>query len=234
MLRSRRPYVVAHVAVSLDGATTGFAAAVERFYSLLDTWDEDVTLAGADTVLAQEQLLAASARPGPADDAPLLAVVDGRRRVRQWTALRECGHWSDVIAIRSRSAPAAAEGAPVLELIAGQAGDGRVDLAAALIALADLEGARVVRVDSGGSLIGALLERSLIDELSLLVHPCIAGAAEHRPWYGSATLPTLFLEPVECRLLEAGLVWLRHRVTTVAKHPARQRSSSPAWGPSPL
>jgi 2,5-diamino-6-(ribosylamino)-4(3H)-pyrimidinone 5'-phosphate reductase len=95
------PYVVVHVAVSLDGATTGFDADAGRFYELVPTWQEDVTLAGADTILAQQDALAVAPRPGPAADGPLLAVVDGRRRVQQWEALRDCGHWSDVIALRA-------------------------------------------------------------------------------------------------------------------------------------
>ena len=109
---ARRPHVVAHVAVSLDGATTGFEPDVGRFYELARTWSEDVTLAGADTVLAQEEALAAAPRPGPAADAPLLAVVDGRGRVRQWEALRDCGHWSGVIALRAFATAAPANHGP--------------------------------------------------------------------------------------------------------------------------
>ena len=39
-------YVVVHVAVSLDGATTGFQADLGRFYTLAAGFGEDVTLAG--------------------------------------------------------------------------------------------------------------------------------------------------------------------------------------------
>jgi hypothetical protein len=46
------PHVVIHAAVSLDGATTGFEADVGRFYALAAGFHEDVTLAGADTILA--------------------------------------------------------------------------------------------------------------------------------------------------------------------------------------
>ena len=60
----RRPYVVVHVAVSLDGSTTGFSVDIGRFYSLLPTWQEEITLTGADTILAQEHELAAA--PGRA------------------------------------------------------------------------------------------------------------------------------------------------------------------------
>jgi 2,5-diamino-6-(ribosylamino)-4(3H)-pyrimidinone 5'-phosphate reductase len=190
-----RSYVVVHVAVSLDGATTGFQADVARFYALAQRWREDVTLAGADTILAQEDALAAAPRPGPAADGPLLAVVDSRARVREWEALRDCGHWSGVVALRAHAATP-----EVREIVTG--GE-RVDLAAALQAL----DARVVRVDSGGQLIGALLSRGLVDEVSLLVHPCLAGG---RRWHGSAQ--PLALEPLAAERLDDDLVWLRYRV----------------------
>jgi 2,5-diamino-6-(ribosylamino)-4(3H)-pyrimidinone 5'-phosphate reductase len=48
--------VVVHVAVSLDGHPTGFTVDLARFYSLLPTWQEDITLTGADTILAQQGL----------------------------------------------------------------------------------------------------------------------------------------------------------------------------------
>jgi 2,5-diamino-6-(ribosylamino)-4(3H)-pyrimidinone 5'-phosphate reductase len=201
----RRPRVIVHVAVSLDGATTGFEADVARFYELARTWDEDVTLAGADTILAQEHALADAPRPGPTPGAPLLAVVDGRRRVSQWDALRDCGHWSDVVALR---AAAGADDSGVREL---STGGERVDLRAALSTLHQEDGAEVVRVDSGGSLTGALLHAGLVDEISLLVHPCLAGA--ERRWYGEAPTPRLAATQVGCELLDGGLAWLRYRLT---------------------
>jgi 2,5-diamino-6-(ribosylamino)-4(3H)-pyrimidinone 5'-phosphate reductase len=186
------PHVVVHVAVSLDGSTTGFEPDVACFYSLARSWQEDVTLVGADTILAQEPALAGAPRPGPDPDGPLLAVVDSGRRVREWEALRDCGHWSGVVALRADS------------------GQERVDLAAALARLGEQHGARVVRVDSGGGLTGALLHAGLVDELSLLLHPCVAGG--HHPWYGSAPAPARKLEPLASRRLDDGLVWLRYRV----------------------
>jgi 2,5-diamino-6-(ribosylamino)-4(3H)-pyrimidinone 5'-phosphate reductase len=181
---------------------------VERFYDLARTWREDVTLAGADTILAQEAALAAAARPGPAADGPLLAVVDGRARVREWEALRECGHWSRVLALRAAATPE--RGASVPELVAGEE---RVDLAAALETLGERERARVLRVDSGGGLTGALLRAGLVDEISLLVHPLLAGAAGERSWHGPRPAPAAALEPLACEPVGDGLVWLRYALT---------------------
>ena len=207
-----RPHVVAHVAVSLDGATTGFEPDVGRFYALARTWREDVTLAGADTILAQEKALTHAPRPGPASDGPLLAVVDGQARVRQWDALRDCGYWSGVLALRATATPATTA-RPAREIVTGEE---RVDLAAALGALRDVEGARVARVDSGGALIGALLARGLVDEVSLLVHPCLAGAGgRNHVWHGPEPVAALALEQLASKVLDDGLVWLRYRVPPV-------------------
>lgn len=201
------PHVVAHVAITLDGATTGFTPAVGRFYELAATWAEDVTLAGADTILAQEPALREAPRaPAPAG-APLLAVVDSRARVREWEALGAVGHWSGVLALRAAATPSRAHD-PVPELVAGTE---RVDLAAALAALGERHGARVVRVDSGGGLIGALLRQSLLDELSLLVHPLLAGPGQ-RIWSGGADARADACELIAAETLEQGLVWLRYRV----------------------
>jgi 2,5-diamino-6-(ribosylamino)-4(3H)-pyrimidinone 5'-phosphate reductase len=202
-----RPHVVAHVAVSLDGLTRGFEIDVARYYESIATWDEDVTLAGADTILAQEPGLAEAPSPGPKPDGPLLAVVDARRRVREWESLRRCGHWRDAIALRAAAAP---EGDAVVDELVAGAGD-RVDLAAALVALAESRSARVVRVDSGGTLVGALLQAGLVDELSLLVHPCIAGEDGTGRWFGPDAPPQQRFEPIATEVIGEGLTWLRYR-----------------------
>jgi 2,5-diamino-6-(ribosylamino)-4(3H)-pyrimidinone 5'-phosphate reductase len=201
----RRPCVIAHVAIALDGATTGFESRVGPFYELAATWSEDVTLVGADTILAQERTLAAAGGPGPASSGPLLAVVDSRNRVRQWPALRDAGHWSDVIALRGDNSAAVADRWP-RQLVCGAE---RVDLARALDELARI-GARTVRVDSGGALLGALLELGLLDELSLLVHPIIVGAGAQR-WTGKKVLTTTKLELLSSDIVDSDLVWLRYR-----------------------
>jgi 2,5-diamino-6-(ribosylamino)-4(3H)-pyrimidinone 5'-phosphate reductase len=205
----KRPYVVAHVAVSLEGATTRFTPDLGRYYRLAATFDEDVTLTGADTILAQEQALATAPRPGPATGGPLLAVVDSRSRVTRWDALRDAGHWSDVLALRSaRTPPRDPAQEPLEEVVTGH---DRVDLGEALRFLGREKGAQVIRVDSGGALTGALLKAGLLDEVSLLVHPRLAGADGDRSWYGDAPPPSTHLSLLTSESFDGGLVWLRYR-----------------------
>ena len=204
-----RPLVILHAAVSVDGSTAGFAPDVGRFYELAATWHEDVTLAGADTILAQESSLAETDLPGPAPDGPTLAVVDGAGRVSGWQALHDAGYWSGVVAVHSTGTPPRDHGFP--EIVTGS---DRVDLAAMLVALRERFGAGVVRVDSGGALNGALLGAGLVDEVSLLVHPVLAPAAVRRPWHGGGSVAARTMTLVTAQTLPDGLVWLRHRMAS--------------------
>ncbi len=196
-----RPHVVAQVAVSLDGVTSGFDVDLARFYALATLWEEDVTLVGADTILAQEVAVRAAPHPGPRSAGPLLAVVDSRARVRSWEPLRQLGYWSDVLALYADQTPARPPDSTIPELITGYH---RVDLAEALDALGD-RGAKVVRVDSGGRLLGVLLDLGLVDELALLVHPLVVGSGQ--PWCGTQRQA---LRHLATEVFEGGVVWLRY------------------------
>jgi 2,5-diamino-6-(ribosylamino)-4(3H)-pyrimidinone 5'-phosphate reductase len=199
-----RPQVVAQVAISVDGRTTGFEVDHARFYALATLWQEDVTLVGADTILAQEQALRSAPHPGPRPAGPLLAVVDSRARVREWEALRQLGHWSDVLALYADQTPARSPDSSIAELVAGY---DRVDLVEVLDLLGSRRGAEVVRVDSSGALLAVLLELGLIDEVALLIHPVIVGSG--RPW----TSTHLDLTLANSEQFEGGVVWLRYCVS---------------------
>lgn len=207
-----RPLVILHAAVSVDGSTAGFEPDVGRFYELAATWHEDVTLAGADTILAQESALAEAELPGPAPGGPILAIVDGRGRVSAWQALLDAGYWSAVVGVHTTGTPPREHALP--EIVAG---NDRVDLAAMLMILRERFGAGVVRVDSGGGLNGALLDAGLVHEVSLLVHPVLASADVRRPWHGGGPLAARTMDLVTAQTLPDGLVWLRHRLTADAR-----------------
>ncbi|GAA0588602.1 hypothetical protein GCM10009534_23480 [Kribbella sandramycini] len=188
------------MAVSLDGRTAGFDADLARYYAMATLWQEDVTLVGADTILAQEGLLRAAPGGDSRASGPLLAVVDSRARVRSWEVLRGLGHWSDVLALYADQTPARPPDATTRELVTGYE---QVDLEEVL-RLLGRRGAEVVRVESGGALIGVLLELGLVDELALLVHPVIVGAGE--PWCGA----TVRFRHAGTEVFSGGIVWSRY------------------------
>jgi 2,5-diamino-6-(ribosylamino)-4(3H)-pyrimidinone 5'-phosphate reductase len=211
------PKVIIHDAVSLDGRTTGFDVDMGRFYRLVSTWQESVTLAGADTILGapegrvrEKPTAVAATEPRGRDGKPLLAVIDSRGRVGCWGMLRDSGFWRGVLAIGAEQTPV--NHVDYLRRCGVEfrsLGRKRVDLRRALIELRRRHRARVVRLESGGRLNRAMLELGLVTEVSLLVHPVIVG--------GSGPVFAAGGGPVRLRLvteqkLAGGLVWLRYRI----------------------
>ena len=125
--------------------------------------------------------------------------------------------WREIVVLCSRSTPAS-----YLKYLDKRhvgwfiAGEDRVDLRAALEELNARFGVRSVRTDCGGSLNGALLRAGLVDEVSVLIQPCLAGGRTSPtlmdgPDVASADdLVKLRLDHVET--LEDGLLWLRYGV----------------------
>jgi len=213
-----RPRVVIHNAVSLDGRVTGFEVDMRCYYSLVPTWKEDATLCGSGTILAApEGRVRDKDEPGPrrrpeaGDRRPLLVVADSRGRVRCWSMLLSAGLWRDGVALCSCRTPARhveyLRRRGVGRIVAGAS---RVDLAGAFESLRTRYRVRTVRVDSGGTLNAALLRAGLVDEVSLLVHPVLAGTAA-RPLFDSVKPLRTEFKLYRQQRLPDGLVWLRYR-----------------------
>lgn len=223
------PHVVIHNEMSLDARMDRLDVDMGRFYTLAGTWHEDCTLVGSETLLAGMPGLGDAAEPsapGPGDaghsgggasaDASLLAAVDSRGRLPGLGRLRDQPYWSDVIALCAARTPAAhldllkADGVATIV-----AGDERVDLRRALETLADEHGVKTVRVDAGGSLVGALLRAGLVHEVSVVIEPRLVGGESHRwlvlaPDAAAGDVVTLKLREME--RFDDDALWLRYDV----------------------
>jgi 2,5-diamino-6-(ribosylamino)-4(3H)-pyrimidinone 5'-phosphate reductase len=215
-----RPRVVIHNAVSLDCRITGFEVDMGRYYALASTWKEDATLCGSGTILAAPEGRVKEKnedvpvrKVDPKDKRPLLVVADSRGRVRCWGMLLGAGFWRDGIALCSHRTPARhidylrRRGVSLIVT-----GENRVDLKGALASMRTRYKIRTIRVDSGGTLNAALLRDGLVDEVSLLVHPVLAGTAA-LPLFADATPPKGSLKLFHQERLPRGLVWLRYRAS---------------------
>ncbi|MEH2513777.1 riboflavin biosynthesis pyrimidine reductase [Nitrobacteraceae bacterium AZCC 1564] len=92
------------------------------------------------------------------------------------------------------------------------------DLLRAMEEIASLFGVKKLLLEGGGRINGSFLKLKLIDEFSTLVHPAVdgiaggqsivdyAGSPDDKPGAGQA------LRLIECKVLEGGMVWLRHVV----------------------
>ncbi len=213
-----RPKIILHNAVSADGRTTGLAPNLGLSYKIAGDWDADVTLAGSDTILAalrQSPDVSSIPTPDPCSNGRL-AVIDSRGRVKDWRSVKAWPFWQTFVSISARSTPR-----QHLEYLRYQrvddltAGDHRVDLSLALHELAQRYGARTIRVESGGTLNGALLRQNLVDEVSLLLHSVLVGGMSPHTIYRTVELAPdapVEMKLHDCQMLDGDYAWLRYRV----------------------
>ena len=182
------PKVILHTAMSLDGRITNFPADLELYYGLAAQWNPDAILFGSETVLAaaradpslevppEHEEMFTPPKDTKEDPRPLLVIADSRGRVRCWDNIRKWPYMRDVLALCSSSTPQEYIGYLKDRRIGTiVAGDDHIDMRAALEVLNRKYGVKVLRVDSGGTLNSVLLHAGLVSEVSVLIHPFLAG-----------------------------------------------------------
>jgi 2,5-diamino-6-(ribosylamino)-4(3H)-pyrimidinone 5'-phosphate reductase len=94
------------------------------------------------------------------------------------------------------------------------AGDDRIDMRAALEELDRTYGVKVLRVDSGGTLNSVLLKNGLVDEVSVLIHPFIAGGKADPtlcdPLHAGIRNLQVPLSHLRTEVMAQGIVWSRY------------------------
>jgi 2,5-diamino-6-(ribosylamino)-4(3H)-pyrimidinone 5'-phosphate reductase len=216
------PYLVIHNAISADGRMDRLNVEMELYYSLISTWNEDLTLCGSETMMRAG--LDGWENDGATDPSkPLLAIADSRGRFKSWRKVVPSMYWREGVALCSEATPRShleylkKEG--VDAIIAGR---DRVDLRVALETLAEERSVKVVRVDSGGTLNGALLRAGLVDEVSILVQPQLIGGTSPSSMFQAPDLgpegAPIEAELMASRKLKGGVVWLRYRVPKSTTH----------------
>ncbi|MFA4875774.1 MAG: dihydrofolate reductase family protein [Methanoregula sp.] len=227
------PKVILHTAVSLDGRIKNFPADLELYYSLATRWNPDAVLFGSETVLAavrdnpslevppeHEEMF--TPPPGEPDPRPLLVIADSRGRVRCWDAIRKWPYMRDVIALVSGSTPkeylAYLAERQIMTIIAGS---DRVDMQEALGELNRQYRVRTIRSDSGGTLNSVLLKTGCVSEVSVLIHPFLAGgrpdATIFDPEKAGLSGLQIPLRHLATEMLQNGIVWIRYAPGTVQK-----------------
>jgi 2,5-diamino-6-(ribosylamino)-4(3H)-pyrimidinone 5'-phosphate reductase len=218
------PRVILHNSVSVDGRVDGFVPDIGLHYEMASLWKADIHLAGSNTILSQGGEISTedeeTFQPGerdPDDPRSLLVIPDSRGRVRIWHTLRRSGYWRDVMALCSRATPKT-----YLDYLKERhidhiiAGDDHVDMRSALEELSARYGAKTVLLDSGGTLNGILLRAGLVDEVSLLIHPCLVGGTTPGSFFRAPgmTVPEgeVKLKLARVEKVKEDIVWLRYEV----------------------
>jgi 2,5-diamino-6-(ribosylamino)-4(3H)-pyrimidinone 5'-phosphate reductase len=218
------PRVILHNAVSLDGRMDWFTPNLAQYYALAAHWKEEATLVGSNTILIAQNTVPPEdsdgfvpQKPKPGDTRPLLVVPDSRGRIHTWHYWRKQPYWRALVVLVSRSTPQS-----YLDYLQARCidylvtGDDHVDLRAVLEIIYDRYGVKVLRVDSGGTLNGALLRAGLVNEVSLLISPALVGGTSPRSIFLAQNLTSheevIPLKLIHIEQLDGDTVWLCYEV----------------------
>jgi len=220
------PYVYIHNEMSLDGRMDWMADDQGLYYETIARFQVDAMLSGSKTIL--DAVWEPSASTGWSDFKPaaknfadprqLLVVVDSRGCIENWGVIRDQPYWRDVVVLCSQSTPQAyidQLNAQRIDFIV--AGEERVNLRAALTQLRDQYRVESIRVDSGGILNGALLRAGLVDEIVVIVNPCLTGGSSPRSLFVAEDLASrggiIPLSLKKSELLRDGYLLLEYLIT---------------------
>jgi len=219
------PHVILHNGVSVDSRIDWFEGDIGLHYELAAQWQADVHLNGSDTILStdaeippEDQSAFEPPQMEPNDERPLLVIPDSRGRVRIWHALRQWPYWRGCVALCSHATPQEylryLEERHIDYIVAGE---DHVDMHAALEDLNARYGAQTVLLDSGGTLNGVLLRAGLVNEISLLVHPCLVGGITPRSFFRAPDLTSsegvIALRLIHVEQIRDQILWLRYEVS---------------------
>lgn len=215
-----KPEVIMHNSVSLDGKITGFEADMGLHYGIVGSYSADVYCAGSITARTGIFLHASAVpvetpddlrKPKRGPDMSYWVIPDTRGVLKGLLhVLRRFEYCRDVIILVSERT-----GADYVEYLherdydAIVCGEDRADYGRAFGILAERYGVKRILVDSGPTLGGVLLGSGLVDEISLLVHPVLAGRRAPGLFDGLGLEPPAGTwVPSKSELLEGGFVRL--------------------------
>lgn len=215
------PKVIIHNSISLDGSLTGFDVDMELHYEIARTYGADVHLIGSNTALMGIKLFCPQIPPEQPRDfqkpqrdvaLPWWVIPDTTGKLLGMLHVhRRFEGCRDVVLLVSRKTPR-----PYLRYLEERqydyhmVGDDRVDYSRALEILLERYHAKTILTDAGRILNGILLNQGLVDEVSLLVHPCVVG--KDRYTLLEDTTKAVNLSPARVKRMRNGKVWLVYKV----------------------
>lgn len=219
----KRPEIIMHNSISLDGRVAGFGPDMGLHYWIVGGYQADFYMAGSNTAATGIELYGGAppetegdfSKPKRGPGLSYWLVPDSRGSLKgRLHALRRNEYCRDVVLLLSKRT-----GRDYMEYLEKRnyeyivCGEDHVDYRTAFECLRTTHGAERILVDSGPTLRGILLKQGLVDEISLLVHPCLAGNK------APDAFRDLGLEDGNIRLelkkqetLAGGLLWMVWRV----------------------
>jgi len=213
---------IMHNSVSLDGSFINFDVDMGLHYQMTSRFKADAHIIGSETVRAGSELYGTLPekesdfiKPEREPGLPYWIIVDSEGKTKG--LLHTCRSFEfcrDVIVLISRKT-----NADFIDYLKERnydyliCGDRRVNLKKAYNALTEKYKISTIMVDSGPTLNGVLLDKGLIDEISLLVFPVLVGKKSDKLLTQLNTgNHNVSLRLLDHEYLDKGLVSLRYQV----------------------
>ncbi len=217
----KKPKVILHSSISLDGSILGFDVDMEKHYQIVGSYKADIHLIGSNTVKAGIKMFCPQipkeeesdfVKPKRKKSLPLWVIPDTKGTLKGLHHVyRRFDLCRDIVVLVSRQTPK-----DYLNYLKDRnydyytTGKDRVDYKQALRLLAKQYNAKTILTDTGKILNCILINEGLVDEISLLMHPVIVGKKQYTLL--SEVTGNTELELVNTKRLSGGKIWLTYKI----------------------
>ncbi len=220
----QKPKVVMHNSISIDGSILGFDVDMQQHYQIANLYKADVHLIGSNTVKEGIKMFYPEIpkeeksdflKPNRKEDLPLWVIPDSKGILNGMHHVYRSFEWcKDIVVLISNETPR-----NYIEYLIERnydyytVGEDYVDYHQALNLLSEHYNVKTILTDTGKILNSILLNKGLVDEISLLIHPVIVGKKQY-------TLFSDICKNIDTKLISLekysdSKIWVRYKVKNV-------------------
>ncbi|MFH0800757.1 MAG: dihydrofolate reductase family protein [bacterium] len=220
----KKPKVILHSSISLDGSVLGFDVDMEKHYQIVGSYKADIHLIGSNTIEAGIKMFCPQIpkeekndfiKPKRNRNLPLWIIPDTKGKLKGLHHIyRRFDLCRDIVVLVSRKTPK-----NYLNYLKERnydyhiVGENHIDYKQALKLMVKQYNAKSVLTDTGKILNCILINNGLVDEISLLVHPVIVGKNQYTLF--SQVNGNIKLELIATKKLSDNKIWLTYKVKNV-------------------
>jgi 2,5-diamino-6-(ribosylamino)-4(3H)-pyrimidinone 5'-phosphate reductase len=211
------PYTILHNSVSLDGSLTDFDVNMELHYKIAGSYKSDVHLIGSNTIKKGIELYSNGVpseeendfeKPTRDKSLPLWVIIDTKGSLKGLLhTVRRFDFCRDIIILLSERTPK--DYINYLEKRCYDyhvCGKDHIDLEKSFELLSNVYLAKTVLTDTGRILGNLLLNKGLVNEISLLIHPVFVGDKSYDIFDDVSS--DIKLELLKNETIEDNYIWL--------------------------
>jgi 2,5-diamino-6-(ribosylamino)-4(3H)-pyrimidinone 5'-phosphate reductase len=221
----QRPKIIMHNTVSVDSSIKNFECDIGLHYQVAGNYQADAHLIGSMTAKTGLEMYSGNLPPEKKSDfikkeyekgdkRPFWIIVDSKGILKGILHMyRRFEYCKDVIVLLSKDSPK-----DYIEYLKERSyeyiisGEHQIDFPIALEELYSRYNIRKILTDTGGTLNSILLEKKLIDEISLIVAPYITGENSKYLFKSLHNNKTISLELNRVEVVEKNYVSIRYNV----------------------